>query len=121
MNHYNAYPNISFYIIEPSFTLKSGEITFEEKALNCEKSGGLAAIIYNSEDGPFAGTLTMDTKATIPVVGIPKEAGEDIIMNYLGMPANLLVLVGYGYADGTSMVSKGINLTICSNTLGTVD
>lgn len=38
------------------------------------------------------------------MVGITKKAGEEILDNYLDMPAVLLFLLGYGYADGTSMV-----------------
>lgn len=34
-----------------------GEITFMEKAMLCESSGGVAVIIYNNESGQFRGTL----------------------------------------------------------------
>lgn len=99
--------------------MKRGDITFEEKALNCEDSGGVAAIIYNDEDGPFSGTLTDDTKVKIPVVAISEEAGEEIIDNYLGQTGNLLVLNGYAYADGTSMVSTKVcdRSTFCSKVI----
>ncbi|QNG60138.1 S8 family serine peptidase [Bacillus sp. PAMC26568] len=54
--------------------VERGKITFTEKALNAEKKGAKAIIIYNNMKGNFAGNLELEVG--IPVVSISKEDGE---------------------------------------------
>ncbi len=64
--------------------IQRGEITFLEKALNAEKAGALAAVIYNNREGNFFGTLGEEAKMpTIPVVAISMENG-DILLKAVG-------------------------------------
>jgi len=79
----------------------SGELTFDAKALNCEQGNGVAAIIYNNENGSYTGTLTDESTVTIPVVAVTKEIGETILNDYLGSVGNLIVKTNYAFADGT--------------------
>ncbi len=53
--------------------MERGQVFFEVKVLNAVAAGAAGAIIYNSESGPFSGTL--QTQASIPVVGIARGEG----------------------------------------------
>ncbi|MGY0617779.1 S8 family serine peptidase, partial [Vibrio sp. FJH11] len=46
-----------------------GEITFDEKVLNCETSGGIGAVVVNNVSGMLNGTLGETTTTSIPAVG----------------------------------------------------
>jgi serine protease len=49
-----------------------GEILYVEKAANCEEGGGVAALIYNNEEGGFFGRLGVPDQGclSIPVIGL---------------------------------------------------
>jgi secreted trypsin-like serine protease len=55
--------------------IERGDFNFSVKALNCEAGGGVAAIIYNNEDGEISGTLGADFNGTIPVVSVTRNDG----------------------------------------------
>lgn len=59
--------------------IQRGEITFAEKALNAEKAGAHAVVIYNNGPGGFFGTLGDGQLPKVPVVSISREDGEAMI------------------------------------------
>ena len=78
----------------------SGEIKFEEKALNCEASNGSAAVIYNNAPGLIGGTLIEFTEVSIPVVEIRQIAGKQFLDTTLGRKLTLELKPGYGFKSG---------------------
>ncbi|GKY93377.1 hypothetical protein MPSEU_000305300 [Mayamaea pseudoterrestris] len=83
--------------------IERGENTFEEKALNCEAGGGIAAIIYNNVDFDLqGGALASPTSVTIPVISISQDAGNNLLNNHIGQTVTITSQDGYEYADGTS-------------------
>ncbi|MDQ0162614.1 S8 family serine peptidase [Aeribacillus alveayuensis] len=54
--------------------VKRGKLSFTEKALNAEKKGAKALLIYNNVSGNFAGQL--EREVHIPVASISKKDGE---------------------------------------------
>lgn len=90
------------------FTFSSshrGGITFEEKALNCQRGGGITAIIYDNEaSGTGRGfVLSSPTEVRIPVVGTSYWVGNAIVRSYLGQTGRLELQM-YASFDGTSTV-----------------
>ena len=86
--------------------IQRGSITFAEKVLNCQNSGGVGAVIYNNTDGQINGTLGT-TVTMIPSVGVLQSDGRTLLRQ-LGETANVAVFVtGDAYAsyNGTSMAT----------------
>lgn len=89
--------------------ISRGDITFADKAANCESGGGAAAIIYNNAtwsgtSGIYSGTLGRNPKIDIPVVGVAEVDGVTL-NTQVGSQATVTVTAGdYDYYDGTSMV-----------------
>lgn len=54
--------------------IERGGLTFTEKALNAERHGAKAVVIYNNEEGVFQGGV--EPSVTVPVTSISKEDGE---------------------------------------------
>ncbi|ANQ20748.1 alkaline serine protease [Vibrio natriegens] len=83
-----------------------GEITFDEKVMNCENSGGLGAVIVNNVDGILNGTLGDTTTSSIPAIGAALSDRERLLA-----ASNVSVDVGssdYGFMSGTSMATPGV-------------
>ncbi len=83
-----------------------GNISFHDKVMNCENSGGLGAIIVNNEPGMLYGTLGTSNMTSIPAVGAALEDRNAIVG-----AATASVNVGpsdYGYMSGTSMATPGV-------------
>ncbi len=83
-----------------------GSITFDEKVLNCENSGGLGAVIVNNVDGILNGTLGETTTSSIPAVGAALSDRAQLLA-----ASNVAVEVGasdYGFMSGTSMATPGV-------------
>ncbi len=84
-----------------------GAISFHDKVLNCENSGGVGAVIINNEAGMLYATLG-DTNATsIPAVGAAFE-DRSTLLN----ASNVNVKVGtsdYGFMSGTSMATPAVS------------
>ena len=78
-------------------------MTFETKTLNCQKGGGIAAVIYNDEDGQISGGLSDPTSTTIPAVGITSADGQKFKNSELGQTVSIAETKGYNYLSGTSM------------------
>lgn len=58
--------------------IRRGTCAFYEKALNAQKAGAAAVVLYNNRAGPFAGSLTGPVAITIPVVTISEADGLTI-------------------------------------------
>jgi serine protease len=87
--------------------IERGETLFVEKAVNCEAGGGVAALIYNNEEGGFFGTLGVpDHGLAIPVIGLSRVYG----LSLLGSDFVSIFLMAGGYSeyDGTSMASPHV-------------
>ncbi|GIU22293.1 S8 family serine peptidase [Shewanella schlegeliana] len=84
-----------------------GAISFHDKVLNCETSGGVGAIIINNEPGMLYGTLG-DTNATsIPAVGATYEDRAAIVA-----ASSAEISIGtsdYGFMSGTSMATPAVS------------
>lgn len=83
-----------------------GVISFHDKVLNCENSGGIGAIIINNEPGMLYGTLGDTNATTIPAVGAAFEDRSALVS-----AANASVNIGasdYGFMDGTSMATPAV-------------
>lgn len=87
--------------------ISRGTLTFAEKVANAKAAGAIAAIIYNNEPGPFAGTL-QTAGDWIPARAIAQEYGQAI--KALGLPVNgsIEVTSGYQFLDGTSMAAPHV-------------
>jgi aminopeptidase YwaD len=56
--------------------MERGTLFFSEKVQNAAAAGAVAAVIYNDEPGPFLGSL--DEDASIPVVSLPQQEGQEL-------------------------------------------
>ncbi|QYJ77760.1 S8 family serine peptidase [Shewanella acanthi] len=84
-----------------------GVISFHDKVLNCEKSGGVGAIIINNVSGMLYGTLGDTNQTSIPAVGAALEDRAALVA-----AANATVAieaVDYGYMSGTSMATPAVS------------
>ena len=84
--------------------IQRGAISFADKVLNCQNSGGIGAVIYNNTAGPLNGTLG-GVVTTIPSVGALQADGATML-GQLGQSATVDVK-GNDYAlfNGTSMAT----------------
>lgn len=88
-----------------------GDISFYDKVMNVQNSGGVAAVIYNNEPGIFSGTL--GTSSNIIAVSI-SQADGGTLLSKLGKTAtvtNGVLIAGSGYEawDGTSMATPHVS------------
>lgn len=86
--------------------ISRGNISFADKVLNCQSSGGVGAIIYNNTTGPLAGTMG-ETVTTIPSVGATQADGATMLTK-LGQSASVSVHTTtdlYAAYNGTSMAT----------------
>ena len=96
--------------------IERGVISFHDKVLNCEESGGIGAIIYNNVPGMLYGTLGTSNSTTIPAVGAAQEDGPA-----LEAASTAIIAVGpsdYDYFSGTSMATpttSGVAALVWSN------
>ncbi|MES2049276.1 MAG: S8 family serine peptidase [Pseudomonadota bacterium] len=88
--------------------IERGAITFDIKVANCQASGGVAAVVYNSLGrGSFGGTLGT-TVTTIPSVTASSAEGAAMLAQ-LGQAAKVTVRASnYAYFDGTSMATPHV-------------
>ncbi|MFP3898911.1 MAG: S8 family serine peptidase [Dehalococcoidia bacterium] len=92
--------------------VERGEISFYDKVMNVQNSGGVAAVIYNNEPGGFLGTLG-DYSSTIPAISLSQEDGQWLVANKLGADGTVVSLYdpnspGYASWGGTSMASPHV-------------
>ena len=81
-----------------------GTNSFEQKALNCQASGGVGAIIYNNDVGPFQGTLPDGTLVTIPVASVSDVVGASVLDN-LNKTGSIQTSDGYTYVAGSTSIA----------------
>lgn len=84
-----------------------GVISFHDKVLNCETSGGVGAIIINNESGMLYGTLGDANATSIPAVGAAFEDRAAIV----GASSAALSIgtSDYGFMSGTSMATPAVS------------
>jgi serine protease len=89
--------------------IERGGSSYHQKVANCEQSNGVAAIIYNNNDGAVKGnfgTVGNSPRFTsIPAVGIPRDMGLQLLAME-GTEVTIsspLASNGYGTMSGTSM------------------
>jgi subtilisin family serine protease len=88
--------------------IQRGTITFAEKVLNCQNSGGVGAVIYNNVPGGFGGTLG-GTETTIPSVSASDTEGASML-GQLGETATITVkAANYAFFNGTSMATPHVS------------
>lgn len=94
--------------------IKRGDITFEEKALNCQRGGGSAAVIYNYDPDEFVGTLAPNTQVTIPVAAVSGKVGNIIAREMVGTSATINSVDGLATYSGTSMAAPHVTGAIAA-------
>jgi subtilisin family serine protease len=89
--------------------IERGVIAFGAKVANCQASGGIGAIVYNSLGrGSFGGTLGT-TVTTIPSATASSADGA-AMKAQLGQSATVKVkATNYAYFDGTSMATPHVS------------
>lgn len=90
--------------------IQRGTISFSEKVLNCQNSGGVGAIVYNNTDGELNGTLGT-TVTTIPSVGTLQSTGQTLLKK-AGQLATVSVFRNndaYATYSGTSMATPHVS------------
>jgi subtilisin family serine protease len=83
-----------------------GVVSFFDKVNNCEESGGIGAVIINSEPGVLSGTLGTTNTTSIPAVGAALEDREALVAA-AAMDISI-TSSDYGYLSGTSMATPAV-------------
>lgn len=87
--------------------IKRGQLSFSDKVLNCQASGGVGALIYNNVSGIFLGTLG-GVMTSIPSASLSDVDGL-ALKEQLNSVANLAIVRGhYNRLNGTSMASPHV-------------
>lgn len=91
-----------------------GEISFYDKVMNVQNSGGVAAVIYNNLDEPLYATLGEGNSSTILAIGLNQADGQYLVANALGTTAyveSTVEVPGSGYEAwaGTSMATPHVS------------
>lgn len=91
-----------------------GDISFYDKVLNVQNSGGAAAAIYNNEPGGFLGTLGEGYSSSIVAISLSLEDGLFLLENKLGSTGAVESTLtkpasGYEAWDGTSMATPHVS------------
>ncbi|MGX4642960.1 S8 family serine peptidase [Massilia sp. SYSU DXS3249] len=88
--------------------IQRGSVDFAVKVSNCEKSGGVGAVVYNNVAGAFGGTLGT-TVTNIPSVTATDTDGT-AMKAQLGQSATVGIKASnYAYYDGTSMATPHVS------------
>jgi len=91
-----------------------GSISFYDKVINVQNSGGAAAVIYNNATGNFFGTLGDGNSSTIPAISLSQADGQNLVASSLGTSADIVDQLvqpasGYAYYNGTSMATPHVS------------
>lgn len=90
--------------------ISRGNISFADKVLNCQTSGGIGAVIYNNTTGELAGTMGT-TVTTIPSVGALQSDGATML-GQVGQSSAVAVFGTndiYAEYSGTSMATPHVS------------
>lgn len=90
--------------------ISRGNISFADKVLNCQSSGGVGAVIYNNVTGDLLGTMG-DVATTIPSVGATQADGLTML-GQVGLSATVGLVpdpAKYQYFSGTSMSTPHVS------------
>ncbi len=90
--------------------IQRGQISFADKVMRCEASGGVAAVIYNNRPGMLFGTLAGAVTA-IPSIGV-SDADGAVLAGLTGLNATVSVTpdpAQYAYFSGTSMATPHVS------------
>ncbi len=90
-----------------------GDISFLDKVMNVQDSGGQGVVIYNNTTGDLAATLGEGYSSDIPAIGITQADGEALLAK-VGQSSTLTSFVdwgvsGYDFYDGTSMATPHVS------------
>ncbi len=85
-----------------------GALTFAQKVLNCQASGGVGAIIFNNEVGRYDGNLG-DAPTTIPAITVTDTDGERLLTKLGKLVAMTVKSNNYQTLDGTSMAAPHVS------------
>lgn len=112
--------------------IERGVISFEEKVSRVADAGVIGAVVFNNAEGLFRGQLS--NQATIPVIGISQEDGEDIIrlmrngdvevtvtVEIVQLDSQNVIAEKRGTGDGDKVVVLGGHYDTVPNTLGAND
>jgi subtilisin family serine protease len=90
-----------------------GDISFFDKVMNVQNSGGVAAVIYNNLDEDLYATLGDGNASDIPAIGLSKAQGFELLdkIGEEATVANLFVwpASGYQHWGGTSMATPHVS------------
>ncbi|QDF67191.1 alkaline serine protease [Shewanella sp. SNU WT4] len=84
-----------------------GAISFHDKVLNCQNSGGVAAVIVNNVSGMLYATLGDTNATTIPAVGAALE-DRATLLNAQNISVSIAAS-DYGFMSGTSMATPAVS------------
>jgi len=86
--------------------IERGVTVFYEKALNCQRKGGIGVLIFNNEPGLIYGSLRpdgVDPGVRIPVLALSQDDGR-ILLRRIGTKITITSLrSSYASSEGTSM------------------
>lgn len=84
-----------------------GNISFHDKVVNCQNSGGIGAVIINNVTGMLYGTLGSPNMTFIPALGAALEDRSALLA-----ASNATVNIAasdYGFMSGTSMATPAVS------------
>ena len=80
--------------------VERGEIRFTDKVDNVVRAGAGGVVIYNNQPGMFSGALT--EPSSVPVVGLSREDGENLLTRLAGGPVTARLAVDAGVEQQTA-------------------
>lgn len=90
-----------------------GDISFYDKVMNVQNSGGAAAVIYNNVEGELLATLGEGYSSTIPAIGLTQSQGSELLekLGLLASVENSFTpnVSSYEKWDGTSMATPHVS------------
>jgi serine protease len=91
-----------------------GSISFYDKVMNVQNSGGVAAVIYNNEPGNFYGTLGEGYSSDIVAISLSQEDGQYLVADKFSVTGDVKSSIskpdsGYEAWNGTSMATPHVS------------
>jgi subtilisin family serine protease len=88
--------------------IQRGNISFAQKVLNCQASGGVGAVIYNNVAGALYGTLG-GAATTVPSTGASDTDGAAMLRQIGDATSLAVTATNYAYFNGTSMATPHVS------------